>query len=570
MSGAPAGPAVALRPPPPPAEATDAAADAEAPAPPQRRRAAPVDEQRPIRLELALDPEWVPRLRRHAAFARSSGDGTARGGGRSRSAATARIWYDTAEGTLAARGLVLEAPRRGPRRLLRALPAAADAAWHPAAPPEVVESVGDGAAPEEAGDLPLVPIAAFDGRSVRLPVSGPQAAADAPPLACELLHGRLRAVAAERAAARLAIAGPAAPALALARALAADLPVLPPLAALAEEGRALARGEATPRPRRRGAPDLAGVRGVEDAFAAAVAHLLEAMLFQAPLARIEAGPEGVHQMRVALRRLRSVLKLFRPACDGPSLRALDGRLKALADALGPARDWDVFLGGMAHDIAAALPPGEKRFAALLRAAEARRAAAYAALRATLDGAGFRALVWDAVSLLALRGWRAEAAPDDAEAAAAREGALDAFAEAALARRWRRLLARGEALAAAAPDDAEALHALRLEGKRMRYAAEVFAPLWPGKPSRRFVKRLAALQEALGLANDAAVARGLVAGLAAAGRGGPAPAGRTTQAHHAWAGGVVEGWALARARRVRGKAMARWDALMRLDPFWVAD
>jgi CHAD domain-containing protein len=550
MSSAPAGPTtVALRTPPPPAAEVE-----EAEAAPEPRRAAAVDERRPLRLEIALDPGAVARLRRHPAFARS-GDG----GARSRSVATARIWYDTAEGTLAGLGLVLEAPRRGPRRLLRVVPGA-DAAWHPAAPSDTVESVADGAVPEAVGDAALVPIAAFDGRSVRLPVA--EAYGEAP-LECELLHGRLRAVAAEREVARLGIAGPAGPALALARALAADLPALPARAALAEEGRALARGEATTRPRRRGAPDLAGVWGVEDAFAVALGHLLDVMLSQAPLARMEAGPEGVHQMRVALRRLRSVMKLFRSVFDGPSLRALDDRLKALADALGPARDWDVFLDGMARDVAAALP-GERRIAALLRAAEARRAAAYGALRETLDGAAFRTLVWDAIALLALRSWRAEA-PDDVEAAAAREGPLDEFAEGALAKRWRRLLTRGEALAAAAPDDDEALHALRLEGKRMRYAAEVFAPLWPGKPSRRFVKRLAALQEALGLANDASVARSLVAGLAARG----AATSRRSNGH-AWAIGVVEGWALTRARRVRGKAMARWEALMRLDPFWASD
>ena len=90
---------------------------------------------------------------------------------------------------------------------------------------------------------------------------------------------------------------------------------------------------------------------------------------------------------------------------------------------------------------------------------------------------------------------------------------------------------------------------------MRYAAEVFAPLWPGKPARRFVRGLAALQEALGRANDASVARGLVASL-----GGPGASG-------SWAAGVVEGWALARVGRVRAKAMARWEALLRLDPFW---
>ena len=51
-------------------------------------------------------------------------------------------------------------------------------------------------------------------------------------------------------------------------------------------------------------------------------------------------------MRVGLRRLRSVLKVFRPAAGCPALQEFDAGLKALADRLGPARDWDVFLGGL--------------------------------------------------------------------------------------------------------------------------------------------------------------------------------------------------------------------------------
>jgi CHAD domain-containing protein len=394
----------------------------------------------------------------------------------------------------------------------------------------------------------LVPVAAFTGRRSTVLLADP-----AGPLRAELRLGRLRAVAAEREVARLLLAGPAAAVLALAGRLAEDLPLLPAAAALAEEGRALARGE-LPRPRRRGAPTLAAAPDVEAGFAAALGHLLEVLLQEAPRCRLEAGPEGVHQMRVALRRLRSVLRACRPAVGGPGTAALDDELKRLAQLLGTARDWDVFLAGLGAEVAEALP-GEKRIAGLLRAAEARRHAGYRALRAELDGPGFRRLLLTGMALLAQQGWR-PAADDPAAADRMARLALPMaeFGATLLDRRWHRLRTEGEAVESLS---AEALHELRLTAKRLRYAAEIFGPIWPGKPQRRFLRRLAAVQEALGIANDTAVARALVGSLA--GLPGPVVA--------PWAIGAVEGFATARLAPAREASLAAWEKLMLAKPFW---
>jgi hypothetical protein len=75
-------------------------------------------------------------------------------------------------------------------------------------------------------------------------------------------------------------------------------------------------------------------------------------------------------------------------------------------------------------------------------------------------------------------------------------------------------------------------------------------------ARQWTARLAEVQEAFGLANDAAVARALVAPLGAKG-GGASP----------WAVGVAEGWSLARARRARSRATAAWEELLAGEPFW---
>lgn len=451
-----------------------------------------------------------------------------------RSTAEEVIWYDGAEGSPASHGRTLEVPRRGAPRWVTPF-AERGQAWLPGMPAPLVPA-------EPCEREGLVPMAAFSGRRSLLPLSG-----EAAPLTAELLAGKLRAVAAEQPVARLRLAGDVAPVLALARRLAADLPLLPAAAALAEDARALARPEQC-RPRRQGPPDLGAARRVEDALAAAMGHLLGVMLIQAPLCRAQAGPEGVHQMRVALRRLRSVLRVFRAAVRCDAVRAFDDGLQALARLLGTARDLDVFLRGIGAKVAAALP-GERRIAQLLRAVEARRVAAYAALRAELDGPGFRALVLDGLALILERPWQAEAAqaPDQAEVLAE---PLAEFAAALLDKRWHKLCAEGEEIRRL--DDA-ALHELRLMAKRLRYAAELFAPLWPGKAARRFLKRLAALQEELGLANDVVVARGIVAGLGTA-----APA---------WAAGAVEGFAAARGTGARRRSLEAWEDLRVAKTFW---
>jgi CHAD domain-containing protein len=272
------------------------------------------------------------------------------------------------------------------------------------------------------------------------------------------------------------------------------------------------------------------------------------MLFHAPLCRIEAGPEGVHQTRVALRRLRSVLKVFRSAAACPALEGFDAGLKALARSLGTARDLDVFLLGLGTRAADAFG-GDRRIGQLLRAVEARRRTAYATLQAGLAGPAFRMLVLDGIALILERPWQATARESQDQAELLAEP-VRRFGARVLDKRWHRLCAEGEAIHQL---DAEGLHELRLTAKRLRYAAELFAPLWHGKARRRLLKRLAALQEELGLANDAAVARGIVAGLGAAAPG--------------WAVGAVEGFALARVGGARRKGIEAWENLMLAKPFW---
>ena len=81
---------------------------------------------------------------------------------------------------------------------------------------------------------------------------------------------------------------------------------------------------------------------LEAAAAAIFSASLEHFLANLPLLPTSSAPESVHQMRVALRRLRAAIGLLRPTLTGPSLETARDRAKTLASVLGAARDWDVF------------------------------------------------------------------------------------------------------------------------------------------------------------------------------------------------------------------------------------
>ncbi len=103
-----------------------------------------------------------------------------------------------------------------------------------------------------------------------------------------------------------------------------------------------------------------------------------------------------------------------------------------------------------------------------------------------------------------------------------------------------------------PDDQ--LHEVRKQVKKLRYATEFFAPLFPEKQVRKYLPRLERLQAVLGRVNDRAVAAGLLAQLG----GG---------ADRAFACGVVLGFAACRADDSRGEVAHAWDKFRRAAPFW---
>jgi CHAD domain-containing protein len=504
------------------------------------------DRGRQAVLDLDLAPDEVGGLARSAALSHLRA-------GRQRSTPVRLVWHDTPDAALATDGIELCEHRLGRETVwrlarMRGEPAAP---LTPGAPPLLLEEAADPTSFTRPLPAPLLPVAACEGVVRTLPLA--EAAGS---LRVTVLDGILRAVAGERAVCRVTVAGEAEAGMALALGLAAGVRLCVPAAPLAAQAYALA-GRILP-PAATGAPALPVDASVGDAFAGIAAHLGAVLLHWAALARVDGGPEAVHQMRVAVRRLRSAVSLFRRAVGGPALEVVEAEQQALMRVLGPARDWDVFAAGTGRAVARAFP-GDPAILRLVAATERRRRDCYASLDSFLDGATFRALGIRLAGLLAARPWELPPAIDGDDAgqreaadrqAAALAAPLRQFATHALTRRLARVSEVGGDLSALPAED---LHRARIQIKRLRYAAEFFAPLYPPRETRRFIRRLSALQEQLGLLNDGAVAQHLMAQL---------PGGERS-----YGAGVVRGFVAAGLRGARAKAERSWRKARRLEPFW---
>lgn len=473
-------------------------------------------------LELALAPEEVPGLLRRAP------------GSRPRSAGL--VWHDTAAGELTAAGLAL-CGEAGAWRLERLRPEPAHP-WPPGAPPPVLAR-GEG--PDALGlrlSGPLTPIAAWQGTRRVLQV----ASGDGAVLEAELLDGRLHSVASEAPLCRLLLRGPP-DALGLAAVeLARSVRLGVPLDSIAVEAIRFARGIA-PAPRL-GGPDVPAGVSLTDAIAAVLGHLTAVLLHWSGPAGER--PEAVHQMRVATRRLRSALSVFRTPAACQEIEALQPALRDLAARLGAARDWDVFLDGTGREALDAVA-GDSRVAATLAAARRRRHAAYGELREMLAGPGWRELQVALACAAASRPWERAA---DGERLDALRQPLAEHGAIVLTRRRKRVRKGAKGLRTM---PIEALHELRKSCKKLRYAAEIMRSQFPGGQLHRFDKRLSALQEALGTLNDGAVARGLMAELGRSGRG--------------FGAGVVTGYAAAQSGDARRGIRHAWRRFRDVPAFW---
>jgi triphosphatase len=210
--------------------------------------------------------------------------------------------------------------------------------------------------------------------------------------------------------------------------------------------------------------------------------------------------EYVHQMRIGLRRLRSALQIFDEVRNCPT--NIQSELAWLTDQLGNARDWDVlgtFTLPALADKVIDLPGLDQLQKQVQQVARRKRQRCAAAVDSTRS-----ARLWGS-----LENWLEDTDRNILHTASSIDCMsmpLPHFATRVLPHYQRKLRARYGAME---PGDPHSRHRVRISAKKLRYAAEFFQSYYSGKSAHRFITRLAALQDALGISNDTTVAEQLL-------------------------------------------------------------
>ena len=254
--------------------------------------------------------------------------------------------------------------------------------------------------------------------------------------------------------------------------------------------------------------------------------------------------EGLHQLRVALRRLEVALGAFGWEFRQDWLEELRGRAKILLSRLSPARDLDVFTGKLLAD-----PPKSGVRDGLVQ------------LRARAESA--RDTAWDGV-VICISSPDFEMFADDVAALASsqlpltRNRRLPKTAKRILDRQVRRVKKRASVAKNKEEGD---VHRLRIALKKLRYSAEFFAPLYSRKKVTRYLKKLRGLQNHLGDLNDAANVRSVVSNLLRE------KAKKDGEGNMRYAAGAMVGWYGAQVPGSIKQALRRYKKFKRVKPYW---
>lgn len=248
-----------------------------------------------------------------------------------------------------------------------------------------------------------------------------------------------------------------------------------------------------PEPVRAARVDLGRARTPHEALQAIGGHVAQQWFGNEPGVRERSAPEFVHQMRVSLRRLKTLLKTFSHWADAHWRERVAPELDWLGELLGAVRDLDVFAGATLPALANA-DTDAGRWQAICRAADARRDEARARLQSALRSSRYAAL-----SLSWLEWFALQSRADGPEAY--RETPVGDYAAKRVKKHYKRLTAKPLLTEL----DAAARHRRRIAAKRLRYTLEYFESLASTKTRRRVAKQLGRIQSVLGDGSDAATA-----------------------------------------------------------------
>jgi CHAD domain-containing protein len=214
----------------------------------------------------------------------------------------------------------------------------------------------------------------------------------------------------------------------------------------------------------------------------------EAIVAHDPGVRLGTDPEDVHDLRVAVRRLRAMLRAARPMLAAESSEPLRAELKWLGGELAPLRDADVFLGHLSEEGATLDERDRPGLEELIGLVKLGRLDAHARAVRALRSERYVGLLRELEETARAPRVRSAGPP------------LDSIAR----KEFRKLRKAADRITPTSPD--EELHALRIRGKRARYAAEL-ATTATGKRTRRFLEEAKRFQDVVGEHQDAVVAQG---------------------------------------------------------------
>ena len=261
--------------------------------------------------------------------------------------------------------------------------------------------------------------------------------------------------------------------------------------------------------------------------------------------------EGPHQLRVGLRRARSIFSLYAPVLRSPATERLKDDARWLGREVGELRDIQVVADERVRRDAD-LHPDEPGLAVLAGALAARAGLRRQDLRVLLAGARVQTFLLELARFVETRGWLV---PQDFGQSERLAAPVAELAEEALAKHFKRVRKRAEGLASLNADER---HELRKELKKLRYAVEFFSPFYPAKRVAPFLKSLKKLQTVFGELNDAVVVRSVLSSE------DPAQAAKPETAR-------AIGWTIganqARAEMSWLRAQALWRRLEDTRPFW---
>lgn len=207
-------------------------------------------------------------------------------------------------------------------------------------------------------------------------------------------------------------------------------------------------------------------------------------------------PDGIHQMRVGIRRLRAALSIFKPMVLDTDIALIESNLKWLLSQLGNARDTDVFLR---ETIVPLMKEKQRKdFSILKTDLEGQRSAAFLTASQAVQTDRYHRLVLQTALWIEGGRWVHSTEPQCVEL---RDGLMGDFACDVLDERATKVIKKLKKLKTLSP---EKRHKLRIATKKLRYAVEFFGSLFFEVLHTAYASHLKAIQDALGQLNDIAV------------------------------------------------------------------